>query len=399
MSWFYYDWLPGRNTSVPINKQDGLTLAQAYLRQKGKNLEPLLVRYIEQCCAAPFSFFDIVSCQPGSGFILRDIFTGEQVNVTERSGSQYAQFGDIVFGKVVKIDHVAMLEACTPVMIPPDKKAPILEYRKQIQSDHPQPLTAALLKKYDLGMIDIYHRIVNRLLNPVMPMVQNTDGEAFLPQRLIYEIDSPRATFDALRHLCLTVSPDEMLDDATFDATGELCEIAFPWQKPGNKKHKSWDNTVLGHINITGRKLTAEVNSENRAKKFRAIMAKLLPSQACYQTTVVESLDALLAASKKNKNTAVQRERTQKNEHFNALPEVQAQLTEAMQAHYRNWIHEKLPALNNKTPIQAVKTVDGREMVEALLIQLERGVQNMQAMDASFMAELRASLGLMEKSF
>ena len=60
--WFYFDWVPAAlETSVPQEAQDGLTLGAAYLRRKGKNLDPLLARYIAQCCKTPFGFFDILS--------------------------------------------------------------------------------------------------------------------------------------------------------------------------------------------------------------------------------------------------------------------------------------------------------------------------------------------------
>jgi hypothetical protein len=43
-----------------------------------------------------------------------------------------------------------------------------------------------------------------------------------------------------------------------------------------------------------------------------------------------------------------------------------------MDEHWKNWLHWKLDALGNQTPLQAVKTADGREMLEALFNQLER---------------------------
>ena len=43
-----------------------------------------------------------------------------------------------------------------------------------------------------------------------------------------------------------------------------------------------------------------------------------------------------------------------------------------IEAHWARWIHEKVPALGNKTPIQAAKTKDGKEMLRALLTQFER---------------------------
>ncbi|MCR4304607.1 MAG: MbcA/ParS/Xre antitoxin family protein [Gallionella sp.] len=66
-----------------------------------------------------------------------------------------------------------------------------------------------------------------------------------------------------------------------------------------------------------------------------------------------------------------------------------------MRQHYSKWPEEKLPALNGKTPLQAVKTKDGKEMVEALLMDIERRSRsgNM-PLDPAIIAELRERLGL-----
>lgn len=68
---------------------------------------------------------------------------------------------------------------------------------------------------------------------------------------------------------------------------------------------------------------------------------------------------------------------------------------EFMREHYRQWLHEKLPALNGKTPLQAVKTKNGREKVEALLRDFElRKTDANLPVDPSIFDELRERLGL-----
>ncbi len=54
------------------------------------------------------------------------------------------------------------------------------------------------------------------------------------------------------------------------------------------------------------------------------------------------------------------------------LPEVQEQLKAIAQEHWKSWFDESIPALENKTPREAAKTKDGRERLEALLLQYER---------------------------
>ncbi len=396
MPWFFYDWLPDPDdTSVKPEALDGRTLGQAYLDKKGKRLDPLYACYVEQCCAAPFSFYDVISVQPGEGFVLRDIFTGEETDVTEHSGSRQTQVGNIMFAKLVKIDQLAMLEACAPVMFPPIEKSAILDLRKKIHK-RKLPLTAELLKEYTYDMLDIYHDIADRLLNPRMPELRNTDGDPLVFNKLIYNLDCfPREALDVLKQLNLTEDDESILTDAELDATGELHKIEFAWQKSGNKKHKDWDNTILGHLRIEGATLTAEVNSENRAQQFKTLMEKLLPGKARYKTIVIESPQAMLAHSEKEGDSAQAKQRQKEQDELNSRPEVQAQIAEYMRQHYRDWPSKKLPALKGKTPLQAVKIKDGKEMVEALLMEFEqRGKHSNPPLDPTIIAELREKLGL-----
>ena len=138
--------------------------------------------------------------------------------------------------------------------------------------------------------------------------------------------------------------------------------------------------------------MNIEVNSENRAQKIRALVEKMLPG-ARYQTTVIESLQAMLARDEEE--TPAARRRREATDELNSRPEVQALIAEHLRQHYRKWPEEKLSALGGKTPLQAVKTRDGREMVEALLLDFEqRGKHSVPPLPQGIIEELRKRLGL-----
>jgi hypothetical protein len=76
-------------------------------------------------------------------------------------------------------------------------------------------------------------------------------------------------------------------------------------------------------------------------------------------------------------------------------PEVRAQIEEMQRRHYESWPEIPLPALNGRTPLEAVKDNDGREMVDALITQFERDATRMQVpVDSKTFTALRRRLGL-----
>jgi hypothetical protein len=65
------------------------------------------------------------------------------------------------------------------------------------------------------------------------------------------------------------------------------------------------------------------------------------------------------------------------NEMFSLNPEMKKQAQAVMQKQVEAWVHQKIPALGGRTPLQAVRDSDGREMVEALLLGWERSVKDL----------------------
>jgi hypothetical protein len=53
-----------------------------------------------------------------------------------------------------------------------------------------------------------------------------------------------------------------------------------------------------------------------------------------------------------------------------------------------------IPALNGNTPRQAARTRDGRELLEAVLLDFERKAGITPGMDEEVIRELRSTLGL-----
>src|SRR5271157_72371 len=128
--------------------------------------------------------------------------------------------------------------------------------------------------------------------------------------------------------------------------------------------------TAECHIRISEGRVIAEVNSENRAKRLRREIEKRLGVLAVHQSTRAQTLEEM------RKNAPQEAEDAELHEaEMEAMlrdPEVRKELQAVMQKQVESWIHQKIPALGGRTPMQAVRDPDGKEMVEALLLDWER---------------------------
>jgi hypothetical protein len=317
---------------------------------------------------------------------MRDALTGWRGFVAEKTASQSVKVGDIIFGNIVTLDGVSILDGCAPISLPPGEKGVVIELRSRLRKGATK-LTPTILRKARLAVTDTYYQTAERLLHPTLPKLTNTDGDTMVLCTVTYEVPSARAAFDALKDMAVGENESELLASATYDIHGNLDSVDLPWLRRGNSK-MDWKNTILGRIQINDRQMTVEVNSEERAKRFREIADKTLPAGSRYLSTLQESLAATLEDHRRDQEGDASRE------DINDLPEIQAVLKEHLRSYYRRWVDMDVPALGGRTPKQAMKTKNGREMVEALLLDFERRAEHQPGLDQEVFDELRATLGI-----
>lgn len=183
-----------------------------YLRRKPR-LDPLLREYLHSCLASPFSAFEIVHADPGEGMRMKDLFTGEEHDVTERSASAAMRQADVVFGQLARAGGLTLLEAAPGFAIPPIRKIDVLEFRRR-HFGSVSKVAPERVRALEDALIALYRDIAEQLFAPKLPAMQNTDGEGLSPRRLVFDVPSAQEAFDALKHLALADSEAELLRDA-----------------------------------------------------------------------------------------------------------------------------------------------------------------------------------------
>lgn len=392
--WLFYHWTPIDSDFEFGDVSDEDTPAEAFLDKNEESLSDLEIEDLEESLRRPYSFLDVLEVKPGEWIKVYDLFTDERFTVIEKTGSRSIKRGDLLFGKVVTIRDISLLDGLAPFAFPPQFKIHVIDARKTFEAEL-GPVTIGNLRQHDMELLEVFWDLREAIFNPPPPILTNTDGHLMMPHKLTFKIDDLNETLDALHSLCFELTKREILDDAEMTKSGAIKSIEFPWLMKGNKQNKSWDNTVLGHIRLTPKKMIVDVNSKERSEKFMSILKKRMPTGWKLEKTKVEDVKALWANAKSKSESRPEGGEYQAGG-IHEIPEVQAQIARLNAGHWEKWPSMPLPALHGKTPVEAIKTGDGRAAVDALLTQFERDAERkpLPGQDVNTFKRLRERLGL-----
>ena len=345
--------------------------------------------FIEQACRSPASFLVIEAVVPGRTIDLRDILTGRRFHVLEQSASRTLQVGDLTFTRVVTAGGASIMIGASPWIIPPSWHVPLIDRREELR---PRGLlTRADLVEYDIELREWYLDIVEAILHPRLPTLQNTDGDLIELTTLTYALTVPESeAIDRLRALATLRGEVHISDEPDEDGAPA---VTLTWLKAGNRKLKDWDNTTLGTLRISGSRLVVSVNSARRRQRIEKEIGKRLGLAATLVDVTVTDLAKELEARRTTRASAGPLNAEPEPRDEPPAPELEAIEAQLAERHWLSWIDTKVPALGNRTPRQAAKTPRGRERLDALLIEVARSAGR-RPTSAPNVAELRRRLGL-----
>ncbi len=355
---------------VPKSDEDELPagwptepVALHFLHHEVESAPQFQYEFIEQACKSPASFFVVEAVAPGRSLDIKDVLTGRRFHVLEQSASKALKVGDLTFTRVVTAGGASILIGACPWVIPASWHIPIIDMRERFRPKG--LLTREELQEYNFELRQAYHEIVDALMHPKIPVMQNTDGDPLELTTLTYALGVPAA--QAVERLTpLAMLRDEAhITDETYDATGALCSATLTWIKAGNRKMKDWDNTTLGTLRVNESQLVVEVNSARRRRRIEKEIAKHLGSTATLVDTRVTDITEVLEERRSSASASLAS--LQSQDVAPSPPELQAIEAELARRHWDAWLDTKVPALGNKTPRQAAKTASGQERLEALL--------------------------------
>lgn len=387
--WFIFNWEyePVEDEENGPDIPEDTTIAELFLMERQPDPESLEGKLLTAANRSLLSFHEVLAVQPGESVQIKDVLTGTEMHVQERLGSRKLETGDILFASAVRVDNVSMFLTMAPVVFPPGMKPDLIELRRAMSRRGRGRATHEDLYEWDLEIRQEFFDMDREL--HTLPKMLNTDGDPMEFHKLIYDIDSADLAVEKLASLCVTETPEEIREDAQKDQNGKITYAVFDWNRLDNPVHKGMPNTVLGKIEIRNDRMTIGVNSARRADAMKEEIESRLGAAARLRLDEITDLESMIkkqAADSPSLEPPIE-----------ADPEIQAHIGKMLQAHWEGWVDMKLPVLKNQTPRQAVKTPDGREAVEALLLDSEKTAKrdpNRWAVEKEIIADVRRKLKL-----
>lgn len=356
----------------------GRPVADWFLEERGGRLTAAERDWIAAQQAAWLGMWEVTDVTPGESLTLQDLLTGATRQVREVSASQFLVSRDVVLGRIVDQGKQSLLCGMHQRSLPPLAAADVLQQvRTRLRLKKaipPERLRSETIGCYILARWD---QTIARLLEQAKtpPRLRNTDGDDLLATVDHFIIqEAGRAA--VLAKLASIDGAD--VDDG--DAPGTNTCVLTRADSAGAARGR----TILGIARIAATGLSLETNSQKRADALRCtIEAACGPLIRHRGREHSDPTSPLVQSSLRGTSEALD------------TPEIHAFIRQHKEQHYATWADTALPALNGKTPREAVKTAAGKTRVDALLKDMENHENRMspQGSRMSFV-ELRGALGL-----
>lgn len=371
----------------------GTSLADEFMQERGETIPSWrLFDWLEAQGLAWLSAWEILDAKPGEALALRDLLTGEERTVMERTGSRTLRRGQVVLGRVATAEGVSVLAGMHGFAADPREGAEFAREVKRRLGAAPRagakgrakrtkarPAAAAGLAPVDLRseaatlvLVRRWRRIFEDRRNAPLPEVRNTAGDALLltNDHFAFE-ESARA--EIARRLGALPGAEADRDGAS----GVPDRFVFSEEK-----------TIVATARFEDRRLVLSTNSTARADRWRALVER-----ACGELVRFLARDTSDPIAVAMQNRASGR----------PLPPREPPPADAIAAvrefkirHYRAWLDEKIPALRGKTPREAARAKSGaaRDEVALLVKEIELGESRLPEAERADLSFLRKELGL-----
>ncbi len=345
---------------------DGQNIVDLYLKRRGWKETVLNRAYIEGLRDAPVSLYEVSEIKPGESMVLTDHLTdAEPVTVREKSATRTLKPWDRIAVRVVpQRDHYVISGALLPFS--PEAADLLTEVlrdslnfgnRKNLRLSADQLRQCAPLFA-NAWLFDC----LPRALDPEPMQLANAEGDDLV----FHDLRFPLASGVLQRDVVARMAQAPTLEPAGPKIWNWLAADGAPANRPSGGVllgQAISGATVLGMLELKGKALTLSVNSAARAERGEAMIMNVLGDLLKPPLTTIRTVEQMMAD--RDLSSGLQDE-------DEIPPEIARQIAhDHMDRHYRDTLDQPVPALDGKTPRQAVRSAAGRKNVVEWLKLIE----------------------------
>lgn len=320
---------------------DGTSPIDRFLEDHRETLHPAAVEYLESYRDASYSLYEVTAVVRGSHFEVTDLLSRKTLTITEKSATEQLIKWSIFFFRFARCrgEYLMTGLALDIPRMELDYVIDSLRVRKEYFGK--SKTWAKYLKKDWPAGPQLWANIHGTPRK--MPILQNTDQEMLKPITIHYNLKE-NSRPEAMKAL------DSISEIAVED------DSFFVWAE---ERPKGKVNPVLiaKGIFVSDSKMTVDINSEERCRRVGNAVEEALGDLIIESDIEYHDIDIskISKGEKPKKKPDVPKE---------VMAQVYADL-------YRNWPDEHMPALDGKSPREAVKDKSYRKKVVNLLKMLE----------------------------
>lgn len=336
--WICFDFI--------IDPDRSKTLIDLYTEQN-KNLtqdEHAVLTKTKNSC---ISLYEVQEVFPEKGLLLKDLLMGGEFDVKEKSATRELKRWDIFATRLLLIDgQYIMSGSVYPYHIRFKNRIldDIMDAYREYREEVPDGTMDMFLK--ESGEIFNFHWYFPIQNPPPPPKLHTTTGEPLVLSKAMFEIRDR-----------------DTIDEALPKIKGfEKHENEYTWY---DKRKPDGTATILGTVKIEGNRLFLECHSRKRLERGRKLILKAVGYAAVHKLDTFQDPMEAIESHKQKKPISSKDD----------IPmEIQQKIhNQYMQKHYEEWFRDRIPALDNKTPLEAIKTEEGKRKVVELLKLYENG--------------------------
>ncbi|MDP2210654.1 MAG: SEC-C metal-binding domain-containing protein [Candidatus Aquicultor sp.] len=342
----FWDWVVSDALADYDDPDNRTTLLDLYIEDNREQLTGDDLSVLGKLRNSYLSLYEVAEVYPEEGLFFEDLLLGGSFSVRERTATRYLNKWDIIAVRLLEIDGEWAMSGSIYSYHRHRKAKLIQEFKSDyelLKGDYPDfTMRDSLKENGDLFMYHWYEP----LLYPEPPQLATSSGEQVLISKARFDVNDKDAVIAALTAIDGFEREDE----------------SFVWL--GETEHMN-GLVLLGQVVFEGDRLVLETNSKERLEKGKALISEHAAGLVMHKA---DEFQDILQALENQKPGA----RAAKDDADDIPPEMRQQIYEQfMQGYYENWLNDRIPMLDGKTPLEAVRTEDGKHGVIETLKSIE----------------------------